>query len=78
MPAIFLSLAPVTRKQMIDDKLSASELMTTSLIALPPVVPVRRLIDTLRMCNHQVRGSTSAVLMQCQCGTGIVPSVQLT
>ncbi|KAL4855536.1 Chloride channel protein A [Chlorella vulgaris] len=40
-------------QQMIDDKLSASELMTTSLIALPPVVPVRRLIDTLRMCNHQ-------------------------
>lgn len=28
--------------------------MTTSLIALPPVVPVRRLVDTLRMCNHQV------------------------
>ncbi|EFN52659.1 hypothetical protein CHLNCDRAFT_138594 [Chlorella variabilis] len=28
---------------MIDDKLSVSELMTTSLIALPPVVPVRRL-----------------------------------
>ena len=39
---------------MIDDKLSVSELMTTSLIALPPVVPVRRLVDTLRMCNHQV------------------------
>lgn len=38
---------------MVDDKLSVSELMTTSLIALPPVVPVRRLVDTLRMCAHQ-------------------------
>lgn len=40
---------------MVDDKLTVSELMTTSMIALPPVVPVRRLVDTLRMCNHQVR-----------------------
>lgn len=40
-------------QQMIDDKLTVSELMTTSLIALPPVVPVRRLVDTLRMCSHQ-------------------------
>lgn len=40
--------------QMVDDKLTVSELMTTSMIALPPVVPVRRLVDTLRMCNHQV------------------------
>ena len=39
---------------MVDDKLTVSELMTTSMIALPPVVPVRRLVDTLRMCNHQV------------------------
>ena len=38
---------------MVDDKLSVSELMTTSLIALPPVVPVRRLVDALRMCAHQ-------------------------
>ena len=41
---------------MVDDKLTVSELMTTSLIALPPVVPVRRLVDTLRMCSHQVGG----------------------
>jgi hypothetical protein len=40
-------------QQMIDDKLSVSELMTTSLLALPPVVPVRRLVDALRMCSHQ-------------------------
>lgn len=40
-------------QQMVDDKLTVSELMTTSMIALPPVVPVRRLVDTLRMCNHQ-------------------------
>ena len=39
---------------MVDDKLTVSELMTTSMIALPPVVPVRRLVNTLRMCNHQV------------------------
>ncbi|KAI7845409.1 hypothetical protein COHA_001114 [Chlorella ohadii] len=39
--------------KMVDDKLTVSELMTTSMIALPPVVPVRRLVDTLRMCNHQ-------------------------
>lgn len=38
---------------MVNDKLAVSELMTTSLIALPPVVPVRRLVDTLRMCSHQ-------------------------
>ena len=40
-------------EQMVDDKLSVSELMTTSLIALPPVVPVRRVVDVLRMCAHQ-------------------------
>lgn len=45
---------PTPTLQMIDDKLTVSELMTTSLIALPPVVPVRRLVDTLRMCSHQV------------------------
>ena len=39
--------------QLVDDKLSVSELMTTSLIALPPVVPVRRVVDVLRMCAHQ-------------------------
>ena len=53
-PHLFLPPPHAFLRQMIDDKLSVSELMTTSLIALPPVVPVRRLVDTLRMCNHQV------------------------
>lgn len=31
-----------------------SELMTMAVTAVPPVVPVRQLVDTLRKCNHQV------------------------
>ena len=31
-----------------------SELMTMSVAAIPPVVLVRELVDTLRNCNHQV------------------------
>ena len=31
-----------------------SELMTVAVVALPPIVKVRDLVDTLRSCTHQV------------------------
>lgn len=40
-------------QQMIDDKLTVAELASTSIVALPPVVRLRDLIDTLRSCSHQ-------------------------
>jgi hypothetical protein len=32
-----------------------SELMTMAVVAVPPIVKVRDLVDTLRSCTHQVR-----------------------
>ena len=40
------------RQAMVADKLTAGELMCTSLVALPPVVPLRQLTATLRGCRH--------------------------
>jgi hypothetical protein len=40
------------RQAMVADKLTAGELMCTSLVALPPVVPLRQLCATLRGCRH--------------------------
>ena len=34
--------------------MQVSELMTVAVVALPPVVRVRDLVDTLRSCTHQV------------------------
>ncbi len=38
---------------MVNDKLSVSELATTALVALPPVVPLAELAETLRACRFQ-------------------------
>ena len=40
------------RQAMVADKLTAGELMCASLVALPPVVPLRQLCVTLRGCRH--------------------------
>ncbi|KAK9816592.1 hypothetical protein WJX72_002361 [[Myrmecia] bisecta] len=40
-------------QKMIADKLTVSELMTMAVVALPPVVKVRQLVETLRCCSHQ-------------------------
>jgi CBS domain-containing protein len=37
---------------MVADKLNVRELMTTSLVALPPIVPVSVLVDTLQKHRH--------------------------
>ncbi|CAL5218914.1 g660 [Coccomyxa viridis] len=42
-----------TRQRMANDKLSVSELATTALVALPPVVPLTELAETLRACRFQ-------------------------
>lgn len=40
-------------QQLIDDKLTAAELATSSLVTLPPVVSVNRLIQVLKSNSHQ-------------------------
>jgi hypothetical protein len=40
-------------QRMVNDKLTASELATTALVALPPLVLLRDLADMLRSCRHQ-------------------------
>jgi hypothetical protein len=40
------------RQAMVADKLTAGELACTSLVALPPVVPLRQLLAALRGCRH--------------------------
>lgn len=42
-----------TRQRMANDKLTAAELATTALVALPPVVALSDLADTLRACRYQ-------------------------
>ncbi len=42
-----------TRQRMVNDKLTVSELASTALMALPPVVPLAELADTLRACRYQ-------------------------
>lgn len=41
-----------THQQMVADKLTVGQLMTTSLLALPPLVPVQHLVATLRASTH--------------------------
>ena len=41
------------RQRMVNDKMAASELATTELVALPPIVRLCELADTLRGCRHQ-------------------------
>ncbi|KAK9901698.1 hypothetical protein WJX75_008976 [Coccomyxa subellipsoidea] len=40
-------------QKMIADKLAVSELMSMAVVALPPVVKVRQVVETLRCCSHQ-------------------------
>lgn len=40
-------------QRMVAGKVSVNELMTTQLVALPPVVHLRELVDTLRKVRHQ-------------------------
>jgi len=42
-----------TRQRMVNDKLTVSELATTALVALPPVVPIAELAEALRSCRYQ-------------------------
>lgn len=41
-----------THQQMVADKLTVGQLMTTCLLALPPLVPVHQLVTTLRTATH--------------------------
>ena len=40
------------QQAMVADKLTAGELMSTALVALPPLVPVETLVKTLATCRH--------------------------
>ena len=40
------------RQAMAADKLAAGDLMATSLVALPPVVPLEHLLAVLEGCGH--------------------------
>ncbi|CAK0770655.1 hypothetical protein CVIRNUC_003789 [Coccomyxa viridis] len=40
-------------QKMIADKLAVSELMSMAVVALPPIVKVRQVVETLRCCSHQ-------------------------
>ena len=42
-------------QRMVNDKLAVAELAATALVALPPLVPLRELADTLRACRLPVR-----------------------
>ncbi len=37
---------------MVNDKLTVSELASTALVALPPIVLIRQLAETMRSCRH--------------------------
>ena len=50
-----------THQQMVADKLTVGQLMTTSLLALPPLVPVHQLVATLRSAAHHSFPVTSEV-----------------
>lgn len=39
-------------QRMVNDKLTVSELATTALVALPPLVQLRELAAVLRSCRH--------------------------
>ena len=54
---------------MVNDKLAVAELAATALVALPPLVPLRELADTLRACRHQAFPVTSDVKAAYQSGT---------
>lgn len=41
------------RQRVLADKLTVAELVTTQVVALPPVVRLRELISTMRRCKHQ-------------------------
>ena len=41
------------RQRMANDKLSVSELASTAVVALPPVVPLAELAETLHACRFQ-------------------------
>lgn len=78
MPDICCRTAHCTRTQMeagqeahqrmVNDKLTVAELAATALVALPPLVPLRELADTLRACRHQAFPVTSDVKAAYQSG----------
>lgn len=37
---------------MVNDKLTVSEVATTALVALPPIVLIRQLAEVMRSCRH--------------------------
>lgn len=40
------------RQRMVNDKLTVSEVATTALVALPPIILIRQLVEVLRSCRH--------------------------
>ena len=68
---------------MVNDKLSVSELATTALVALPPVVPLAELAETLRACRFQtfpISPDVNAALCSgetCQKAQGLLVHKQL-
>ena len=56
------------RQRMVNDKLAVSELATTALVALPPIVRLRELAEALRSTRHQAFPVTSDVKAALQSG----------
>jgi hypothetical protein len=56
------------RQRMVNDKLAVSELATTALIALPPIVRLRELAEVLRGSRHQAFPVTPDVKAALQSG----------
>ncbi|KAK9808763.1 hypothetical protein WJX72_003174 [[Myrmecia] bisecta] len=50
---VLLEASLESHQRMVADKLTVSELATTQLVAVPPVMPVRELVETLQRCGHQ-------------------------
>eukprot|EP00891_Asterochloris_glomerata_P005649 jgi/Astpho2/5649/gw1.00079.232.1_t len=50
-----------SHQKMIADKLTVSELMTMAVVAMPPIVKMKQLVETLRCCSHQAFAVTPDV-----------------
>lgn len=56
------------RQRMVNEKLAVSELASTALVALPPIVRLRELADALRGTRHQAFPVTPDVKAAYQSG----------
>ena len=56
---------------MVNDKLTVSELASTALVALPPIVQLRQLAEILRSCRHAAFPVTPDIKAAYQSGAGV-------